>query len=82
MDHRVDLGMFLEHGIQRLLVRDIDIVEDGLAATDELDAVQDLLRRVVEVVDDNDVVARDEKLQAGEGADVARSSSRKIYIVS
>lgn len=77
MDHRVDLGVFLEHGIQRLLVRDIDIVEDGLATTDELDAVQDLLRRVVEVVDDNDVVARDEELQAGKGADVARSSSRK-----
>lgn len=63
VDDVVDVGMLLEHLVERGLILDVELVELGLLAADELNAVEDFLGRVVEVVDDDDLVA---SLQEGE----------------
>jgi len=42
--------------VQGLLVRNVHVVELRALSGDELDAVDDFLLRVVEVVDDDDIV--------------------------
>ena len=56
MDDRVDLWVFREDVVQGLLVRNVHVVELRALSGDELDAVDDFLLRVVEVVDDDDIV--------------------------
>jgi hypothetical protein len=48
--------VLLEHLVQRGLVLDVELVELGSLAADELDAVDDLLGGVVEVVDNDNLV--------------------------
>ena len=57
MDDAVDVWVLLEDFIEGLFARDVDIVVIWLLAADELYPVQGLWRRVVEVIDDNDLVA-------------------------
>lgn len=71
MDHGVDGRVLLEDLAQRLLVGDVDLVELGAAAADELDAVERDLGRIVEVIDYDDIVAVLEKRQRRERANVA-----------
>lgn len=78
VNDRVNLRVLCKDGIQRRHVRHVDLVEDGTATAEQLNAVQSLDRRVVEVIDNDNVVAGDEELEGGEGADVARSTRRRL----
>lgn len=71
MDNTVDIGMRLEDLLERRLIRDIDLVEDGPLAAQQLDAVQADLGRIVQTVDDNHIVAVLEKCERRERSDVA-----------
>lgn len=77
VDDIVDIRVLLEHLIQLLLVGDIQRVVLGPLAADELDAVEDLLGGVVEVVDDDDLVVGLEKGEGGERADVAGTTEKR-----
>ena len=56
MYHTVNVWMCLEHLVEILLLPNIHMVEKGSFATDELDAIEDFFRRVVEIVRDDDLV--------------------------
>jgi len=66
VNHIVNVWVLLKHFVQLLLVGDIQRVVLRPLAADELDAVQDLLGGVVEVVDDDDLVVGLEKGKGGE----------------
>lgn len=63
--------MRLEDLLECWLVGDIDLVEDGPLAAQELDAVQADLGRIVQAVDNNHIVAMLEKSEGRERSDVA-----------
>lgn len=71
VDNTVNVRVLLEHLVQLLLIGDIAGVELGSLAANELDAVEDFVRGVVEVVDDNDLVVCLEEGEGSEGANVA-----------
>jgi hypothetical protein len=75
VDDAVDLGVLDEDLVDALFVRHVDLVEERPAAADGLDAVERNYRRVVERVDDDDIVAVLEQSQRGEGANVAGSTA-------
>lgn len=79
VNHGVNLGVFLENLIQAFLVGDIDIIELGLRPADELDTVEDLLTRVIQVVHDDNIVPSVYKLQRGEGTDISSSSGTRSH---
>lgn len=56
MDDIVNVRMVVEHFVQSGLICDIDFVEFWALAADELNAVDNFLGRVVEIVDNNDLV--------------------------
>ena len=64
MNYAVNLGVLLEDLVEASLIGDIQLVELGTLATDELDAVDSDLGGVVEAVDNNNIVA---VLEEGEG---------------
>jgi hypothetical protein len=68
--------------VEGSLVGDVDLVEVRAAAADELNAVESNLGRVVQVVDNNDVVAVLEEGKRRERANVARSAVRRSLPVS
>jgi len=70
VDNTVNLWMFGEDLVKSFLFCDIQIVVDGLLAANEFDAIEDFLRRVVEVVYDYDFVAGFEKRESSERANV------------
>ena len=80
MNHIVNVWVLLKHFVQLLLVGDVQRVVLGPLAADELDAVQDLLGGVVEVVDDDDLIVSLEKGKSGEGADVAGATGEKSVL--
>ena len=61
MNDRVDLWVFREDFVQGLLVCNVHVVEGRALSGDELDAVDDFLLSIVEVVDDDDIVVGLEK---------------------
>lgn len=71
MDNTVNIGMRLEDLLKRWLVGDIDLVENGPLAAQQLDAVQADLGRIVQAVYNNHIVAMLEKRQGRERSDVA-----------
>lgn len=71
MYHIVDVRVLVKHRIQLFLVRDVALVVLGPLSAYELDAVEDFVGRVVQVVDDDDFVVGFEECERGEGADVA-----------
>ena len=75
----VDVGVFSKDVLEGLLVGDVGIVKDGSLAADGLDAVQDLLGRVVQVVDNDDLVVG---LEQGEGCEAADVSGATVATVS
>jgi hypothetical protein len=77
----VDIRVLLEHLVQGLLISDVERVVLGSLAADQLNAVQDLLGGVVEVVDDDDLVVGLEESERGERADVAGATGRKRVLV-
>lgn len=81
MDDAVNGGVLGKHLVQGLLVGDVDLVEVGTAASQQLDAVESDLGGVVEAVDNDDIVAGIQQGQSREGADVARSTA-KYWLVN
>lgn len=75
MHDGIDAGVLREDVVETSLVGHIDLVEGRSLSANELDAIDGFLGRVVEVVDDHDVVASEEEFERREGADVARSSN-------
>lgn len=69
--------MLGKDGVERLFVGHVDLVKVGSAAAKALNAVDGNLGRVVEAVDDDDMVAMLEEGEGGEGANVAGATARK-----
>jgi len=80
VDDIVNIRVLLEHLVQGLLVGDIERIVLGSLAADQLDAVQDLVGRVVEVVDDDDLVVGLEESERGERADVAGATGEEAML--
>lgn len=78
VDNIVDVGMVGEDLLEGLLVGDVGIVEDGTLAGDGLNTVEDLLGRVVQVVDNDDLVVGLEQGEGCEAADVSGSTVASI----
>ncbi|POR37440.1 Putative quinone oxidoreductase [Tolypocladium paradoxum] len=76
VDDAVNGRVLGKHVVEGLVVRHVDLVKVGPAAAEQLDAVDGDLGRVVEAVDNDDIVAVLEESQGGEGADVARATAR------
>lgn len=74
MDDIVDVRVLLEDFVESGLVCDVALVERRSLAADELDAIDDFWRGVVEVIDNNDLVVGFEKSESSEGANVARAT--------
>lgn len=62
--------------VEASLVRHVDLVEDGTATAEQLNAVESDLGGVVEAVDDDDIVSVFEEGEGGEGANVASATAR------
>jgi hypothetical protein len=57
MNHIVNIRVRIEHLLERLLIGDIELKELRPLPTDQLDAIDNLLGRVLQVVSDDDFVA-------------------------
>lgn len=66
MDDAVNVGMCCKDLVQCLLVGDVEFVEGWPFPADQLDAVQNYLRGVVQAVDDDNFVAVLKKSQSRE----------------
>lgn len=82
VDNGVDSGVLLEDVVESGLVGDVELVEIGTAAADELDAVEGDLRGIVEGVDNYDVVAVLEEGEGGKGANVAGATVLLASVIS
>lgn len=71
VNHAVNLGVLLEDLVESILVGDVDLVEVGALAAEELNAVDGDLGGVVKAVDDDHIVAVLKKSEGGKRADVA-----------
>lgn len=80
VDDAVDGGVLGKHLVQGLLVGDVNLVEVGSAAGQQLDAVEGDLGGVVEAVDNDDIVAGVQQGQSRKGADVARSTAKYLSV--
>ena len=74
MDNAVDVWVLFEYLVKRAGYGNIDIVEIWLLAADELDTIHSFLRRVVEVVRDDNFVISLQKSQGSERANIAGSA--------
>lgn len=74
MNDTVDFRVGGKDTIQRSLISDVDLVENGPPATNELDSVHGDGGRVVEVVYNDDIVALLQQGKRRERADVARAA--------
>lgn len=81
MDDIVDVGVFVKDCIQRLLVGDVELFVLGSLATDELDAVEDFVGGVVEIVDDDHFVVVFEEGESSERANVAGATVCNVLLV-
>lgn len=75
VDDIVDVWVFIEDSVQRLLVGDVDFLVLWSLAADELDSVQHFVGRIVEVVYNDDLVVGFEKRKGCERANVARATT-------
>lgn len=76
VDDIVNVWVLGEDLVQRCFVCNITFVKGGSLAADELDAVDDFWRRVVEIVDDDDLVVCLKQGKCCEGANVACATAR------
>ena len=72
----VNVGVLLKDLVEGSLVGHVALVKRGALAADELDAVDDFGRRVVEIVDNDDLVVCLEEGKGREGANVAGTTVR------
>lgn len=75
MDDAVDIWVLLKGLVQIGLIGDIDFDKVWAFATDQLDAIDGLIRGIVQIVCDNDFVSGLEEGQSGEGANVTGSAA-------
>lgn len=80
MDDRVDAWVLGKDFLKLRLVADVHIVEGWLLAADKLNPVQGLDGRVVEVVNNDDIVPGGQELEGGEGTNVARSAEARSLL--
>lgn len=78
VNNAVNVGVSLEDLVETSLIGDIELDELGLLARDQLNAVQGLSRRVVQVVSNNNLVTSLQQGQSGERANVARTTMRGV----
>jgi len=81
VDDIVELWVFHEDAIKSRLVRDVHVVVSGPFAGDDFYPVHAFFRGVVEVVDDDYIIAGFEKGNDGERANVARTSKALSAII-
>jgi hypothetical protein len=74
----VNVWVLFEDLVERSFVGDVGLVEGWSLAADELDAIDDFGRRVVEIVDDDDLVVCLEKSESREGANVACATRMEL----
>lgn len=70
----VDVWMGVEDLVEILFFSNVDLKEFRTLARDELDAVKDDRRRIVEIVSDHDLVPGIKEGERREGANVARAT--------
>jgi hypothetical protein len=74
VDDTVDVRVLLEDIVEILLICDVDLIIVRLLAADELYSVQGFWRRVVEVVDNDNLVAGVQQRKDRKGANVASAA--------
>jgi hypothetical protein len=74
VDDRVNLGVLVKDIIKGLLVCNIHLIETWSLASDELDAVDNFLVSIVEVVDNDNIVVGLEEGDDGERTNVAAAT--------
>ena len=70
--------MLSEHFVESGLVGNVELVIDGAFAGNQLNAIENFVGRVIEVVDNHDFVVGLEEGESGEGANVAGATKREI----
>ena len=78
MNDAVDLRMRSKDLVERGLVRHVGLVESGALAADELDAVDGSLGRIVEVVNNDNIVPILQQRERSEGANVAGTTTESM----
>lgn len=66
MDDAVNIGMVLKQLVEGTIVGDIELVERRPLAANQLDPIDGLLGRIVQVVGDDDLVPSFQQGQGGE----------------
>lgn len=83
MNHAVNVGVHGEDLVKGGLIGDVHLVKLGTLAGDELHTVDAFLRSVVQVVNNDDLVASVKQSKAGKGANVAnatRIKKRSVHV--
>ena len=80
MNDIVNVWVLLEDLVECSFVGDVRLVEGWSLAADELNAIDDFRRRVVEIVNDDDLVVSLKKSESCEGANVARATISKLAV--
>lgn len=78
MDDRVNLGVLVEDIVESLLVGNVHLVELWSLSSDELNAVDDFIVGVVEIVDNDNVVVGLEEGDDSERTNVAAATVRSV----
>lgn len=76
MNDIVNVRMLVENLVESCLIGDVQLIEGRPLSADELDAVHDLFRRIVQIINNDDLVIGLEKSESGEGANVARTTAK------
>lgn len=75
VNHAVNVWVRRKDFVERRPISDIYFVELRSFATQKLYAIQRHFRRIVQIVDNDDLVAMFEQSESGEGANVARTTA-------
>jgi len=75
VNHAVDLGVLLKDLVKTGIVGHVDLVERGALPADELDAVDGNLGRVVEVVNNDDIITILEQSERGKRPNVTGATA-------
>ena len=73
--------MLREHIVESFLIFDVKADKIWPLAANQFYTVEDLLRRIVEIVCDNDFVASFEKGKSGEGANITGASAKQCQLL-
>jgi hypothetical protein len=80
VDDIVDIWVLAEDLLESSFVGDIGLVELWALPADELYAIDNLLRRIVQTVDNDDLVVGLQQSKRSEGADVASATISVSFI--